>query len=158
MAVYKTAGAKLYIGGTHTEPTSDITSSAFTGETWTLIKNTESLGSTGSSSEAITYATTDTARQQTLKGVRTSGNMDVTVLRDAADAGQAALLAAEKTNSNYAFRLVLADAPEGGTPSERLFIGPVMSVAEPYDQANSLTKLVANIAINSNIVRIEAAD
>ena len=71
---------------------------------------------------------------------------------------QIALLAAEKTIHDYAFRVVFNDAPAGGTPSERLFIGKVMSASEQLDQANNAMKLNASIAINSNVVRVAAAE
>ena len=49
------------------------------------------------------------------------------------------------------------DAPAGGTPSERLFIAKVASQSEQYDTANSVMKLNLSLAVNSNVVRVDAA-
>jgi hypothetical protein len=43
------------------------------------------------------------------------------------------------------------------TPSQRLFIAKVMSQAEQFDSANNIMKLNASLAVNSNIVRVNAA-
>lgn len=83
--------------------------------------------------------------------------MDVVCGIDYADAGQIALLAAEKSRENFAFRLVLNDAPTGGTPSERMFIAAVGSAVEAFDTANNVMKLNASLWVNSNVVKVNAA-
>ena len=83
--------------------------------------------------------------------------MDVVCGLDPSDPGQIALIAAERVKGDYAFRVVLADAPVGGTPSERLFVAQVGSASEQYDTANSVMKLNASLWINSNIVKIAAS-
>ncbi|MBN9333623.1 MAG: hypothetical protein J0I64_09170, partial [Devosia sp.] len=76
---------------------------------------------------------------------------------DYSDAGQLALIAAEKTKDTYAFRVTFNDAPAGGTPSIRYFVALVMSASEQWDEANSVMKLNATLEIDSNIVRVAAA-
>ncbi len=158
MAFFATNGSKFYIGGAKSAPSGALASSDFTGTTWTEVKGLENLGSAGDTSEAVTFQTVDMERSQTIKGSRSAGTMEIVVAVNATDAGQIAVIAAEKTIHDYAFRLVLNDAPEGGTPSERMFVGKVMSQSEQFDAANNVVKMKASIAINSNIVRVNAAD
>lgn len=157
MAVFSTAGSKLYIGTVLTDKPDDFTVSDFTSQTWTAINNLENIGSFGDESEEITF--NDIARNRVLKvkGTRNAGNMEVVIGVDYSDKGQIALLEAEKDIFDYAFRIVFNDAPEGGTPSERLFIAKVMKASEEAGEANNIAKLNVSLGINSNIVRIKAA-
>lgn len=83
--------------------------------------------------------------------------MEVVCGLDYSDAGQIALVAAEKEIHDYAFKLVLNDAPAGGTPSERCFIAKVGSAVEALDTANNVMKLNASLWVNSNVVKVNAA-
>ena len=157
MPFFATAGAKVYIGGATDMQSADFTASDFSGETWVEIKGLDSIGSFGDTAAAITQSVIGEARDKTIKGTRSAGTMDLVANIDYADAGQLALIAAEKTIHDYAFKVTFNDAPSGGTPSERYFIGKVMSAAEQLDTANNSMKLNASIAVNSNIVRVAAA-
>jgi len=157
MTIYATNGAKLYIGGVMEDPGEDLAAADFTGETWVEIKETENLGTVGDTASEITFDGIGANRTRRLKGTRNAGTMEVVCGIDYADAGQIALLAAEKTPHDYAFRLVFDDAPAGGTASERMFIAKVASAAEALDTANSVMKLNATLWVNSNVARINAA-
>jgi hypothetical protein len=79
----------------------------------------------------------------------------------ATDAGQLALIAAEKTKSNYAFKISFDDAatsPPSPTPqpSMRYFVGLVTTAQEAGGGANTIQKLNSTIEINSNIVHVAA--
>lgn len=156
MAIYATNGAKLFIGSTITIPTAGVTEASFTGQTWAEIGETENLGTVGDTSSEISFDGIAANRTRRLKGTRNAGAMDVVCGIDYADAGQIAVIAAEKTIHDYAFRLVFNDAPAGGTPSERLFAAKVASVAEALDAANNVMKMNVSIWVNSNVVRIDA--
>lgn len=156
--IYATNGAKLYIGGVKEDTGTDFTEADFTGETWVEVKETESLGSVGDTSDEITFSSISQNRTKRLKGTRNAGSMDVVCGIDYSDAGQIALIAAEKTTFDYAFRIVFNDAPEGGTPSERKFIAKVASQSEALDAANNVMKLTATLWVNSNVVRVNAAE
>lgn len=159
MTIYATAGSKLYIGGTKTQKSSDFVEADFTGETWVEIGELEGLGSVGDTSEAVNFtAINGGGRTKTVKGPRSAGTMELVCGIDPTDPGQIALIAAEKTIHDYAFKLVMNDAPAGGTPSERKFIAKVMSQSEQFDQANSVMKLNASLGVNSNVVRKDAAE
>lgn len=155
--IYATNGAKLYIGGVTATKSADFVVGDFSGETFVEIKETEALGSVGDTSAEILFEGVSDARARRLKGVRNAGAMEIVCGIDYADAGQIALLAAEKTIHNYAFKLVLNDAPAGGTPSERYFVAAVGSAVEAYDTANNVMKLNASLWVNSNVVRVNAA-
>lgn len=155
MAIFTTAGAKLYIGGPLNGPT--VTPSSFTGIVWVQVRRLENLGNLGDTSEEVTFDDIGEARRIKLKGVRDAGTMEVVAAIDPADAGQTAVRAAEATPNDYAFRLVFNDAPVGGTPSERRFVGKVMSVAEVFDTAANVMKLNMSIGVNSNVVPTDAA-
>ncbi|RXV64864.1 hypothetical protein C6W92_06075 [Roseovarius sp. A46] len=155
--IFATAGAKLFIGGVKDTQSTDFVESDFSTETWTEIKELESLGSFGDTSEEISFTSIGDSRTRRLKGSRNAGSMEVVMGIDYADAGQIALIAAEKTIFNYAFKVEFNDAPEGGTPSERLFVAAVGSASEALDTADNVMKLNASLWVNSNVVRVDAA-
>ena len=155
--IHATAGAKLFIGGTIDLPSGDLSESDFDGETWVEIKELESLGTIGDQAEEVEFSAIGSARTRRLKGTRSAAPMEVIAGIDYDDDGQLALIAAEKTHHNYAFKIEFNDAPEGGTPSERMFAAIVGSASEQLDTANSVMKLNAALWPNSNVVRIDAA-
>lgn len=159
MTIFATNGAKLYIGGAMASGAADLQLSDFSGQSsnWKQIKECEGLGSVGDTSTEITFDALDRRRTQRLKGQRSAGTMEIVCGIDYADEGQIALLAAEKADDEYAFKLVLDDAPSGGTPSERYFVALVGSAVEAFDTANNVMKLNAALWVNSNIVRVNAA-
>lgn len=157
MAIYTTAGARLYIGGPLAAKSSDFELADFDSQDWTEIDETEGLGSAGDTSAEVTFDGINSGRTRRLKGTKNAGSMDVVCGLDPADPGQIALVAAERTKNDFAFRVVLADAPPGGTPSERLFVAQVGSASEQFDTANSVMKLNASLWINSNIVKVAAS-
>jgi hypothetical protein len=156
MTIFATNGAKTYIGGTITVPTGDLDQASFAGQVWIEVGETENLGTFGDTAAEITFDSIGANRTRRLKGTRNAGNMELVCGLDYADAGQLALIAAEKTIHDYAFRVVFNDAPPGGTPSERMFAAKVASAAEAADAANNVVKLNATLWINSNVVRVSA--
>ncbi|GAB1378669.1 hypothetical protein [Pararhodobacter aggregans] len=159
MTIFATNGAKLYIGGAMAATSVDLVQGDFSGQTanWKEIGEVEGLGSLGDTSAEISFDPVNRRRTKRLKGNRSAGTMEVVCGIDYADEGQLALIAAEKTDAEHAFKLVLNDAPSGGTPSERYFVALVGSAGEAFDAANSVMKLNASLWVNSNIVRVNAA-
>ncbi|MFS8124213.1 hypothetical protein QD336_17475 [Rhizobium sp. BR 250] len=161
MTIYASAGAKLFIGTTKEQKSTDFVIGDFSAEnavTWKEIGEVEALGSVGDTSEAINFTAIGDARTRTLKGPRSAGTMEVVCGLDAEDEGQQAAIAAEKTIHDYEFRIVLNDAPAGGTPSKRYFIAKVMSQSEQFDQANNVMKLNVSLGVNSNVVKVARAE
>jgi hypothetical protein len=157
--LFATAGSKLYIGAAKAFNDSSFIESDFTSGSpvWTEIGSVSNLGSAGDASELITFNAIGQERTRKLKGVRNAGSMEVVAGLDYADAGQIALIAAEKTEASYAFKIVFNDAPAGGTPSVRYFVALVMSATEQLNEANNVVELHATLEIDSNIVRVAAA-
>lgn len=158
MTIYATAGAKLYIGGVLDQQSDDFVEADFSTETWTEIKEMEGLGSLGDAAEEITFSAIGEGRTKRLKGPRSAPPMEVVCGLDYSDAGQQAAIAAEKEIHDYAFKVEFNDAPDGGTPSERYFIAKVASSNEAYDTAASVMKLNLALWVNSNVVRVDAAE
>lgn len=158
--IFATAGTVIAIGPVLTSDGTDFEATDFTtgSPTYTDIGGTTNLGSAGDTSELITSNHIGTARTRKAKGTRNGGSMELVMDLDYADAGQIALIAAEKTKDTYAFRVTFNDAPAGGTPSIRYFSALVMSAAEQLDEANATMKLNATLEIDSNIVRVAAAE
>ena len=129
----------------------------FSAIVWTEVTKLESMGSLGDAASEIEATHIGSIRTQRIKGLRTAQTMEIIANIDYSDAGQLALIAAEKTSDDYAFKVTFDDAPAGGTPSERYFVGLVGSVTEAYDTANSIMKLSSSLWVNSNIVRVDAA-
>ena len=157
MTIYATNGARLYIGGALPAKGSDFAAADFAGQAWVEIGETEALGTVGDSAAEITFDAIASQRTRRLKGTRNAGAMEVVCGIDYEDAGQIAAIAAEKTPHDYAFRLVLNDAPVAtGAGSMRYFVAKVASAAEALDSANSVMKLNITLWVNSNIVKINA--
>ena len=158
MTVIASGGMKVFIGGPKNQKSADFVLADFNAEVWTQIGEVEAAGSVGDTSEAVNFTGLSDKRTRTIKGPRSAGTMEIVCGIDPADPGQLAAIAAEKTIHDYAFKLVFDDAPAGGTPSERYFIAKVMSQSEQYDQANSVMKLNISLGVNSNLVRVAAAE
>ena len=156
MTIYATNGAKLFIGGALASKAADFVFADFSAQTWVEIGETEGIGSLGDTSAEIAFDGIGSKRTRRLKGTRNAGTMEVVCGLDYADAGQIALLAGEKARGEFAFKLVLNDAPAGGTPSERYFVAAVGSAVEAMDTANNVMKLNASLWVNSNVVKVDA--
>lgn len=156
MPVFTTAGTKVFIGAVLAAKTDDFVAADFTSQVWAQIGSLENIGTFGDTATEVTFDDISKNRTTKLKGTRNAGNLELVTGIDYTDAGQIALLAAEKSVHDFAFKVEFNDAPEGGTPSQRLFIGKVMSAAEALDTANNVMKLNSTIGINSNIVRVNA--
>lgn len=157
---FATAGTKIYIGAVMDDVDTDVTSTSFAAQTWVEIGGHTSIGSFGDTAAEVSAQEIGRARDIRQKGTRNAGTLTLTCNLNTTDAGQIALIAAEKTNFNYAFRVVFPDKPAtGASPkgSERLFYGIVMAAPENLSTANQFAQLEVRVAINSNIVKIVAS-
>lgn len=160
--LYPVAGAKIFIGGAAmATQADDFEESDFASVSWTEIDGWETMGTIGDTAQVITTSLINRGRDVKQKGTRNAGSMQnvFAVLSD--DAGQTALIAAEKTSSNYPFKIEFDDAAAGPAsptpePSKRYFVGLVTSAQEAGGGANTVQKLNATIEINSNIVPVAA--
>lgn len=157
MTIHATNGTKIYIGSVMLPEIDDLTEADFTGETWVEIGETEGLGSVGDTANEITADLINRGRTFRAKGTRNAGTMEIVCALDPTDPGQVAVVAAEKTRNNYAFRIEFPDAPSGGTGTTRYFIALVGSAVEALDAANNVMKLNTSLWVNSNVVRVAAS-
>ena len=156
--LFVTAGSKAYFGGAAKSFTgTDFIASDFAAVSWTEIKGITNIGSFGDTATLVTSERVGEQRTRKGKGTRNAGSMTIIADIDYADAGQLAVIAAEKTRDTYPVKVVFNDAPSGGTPSERYFVGLVMSAAEALNEANNAMALNMVLEIDSNIVRVAAA-
>lgn len=153
-----TANTKLSIGTALASDGADFEATDFTTQTWVEIGGTTNLGSAGDTSGLGTSDQIAVARTRKFKTVRNAGSMEVVCDLDTTDAGQLALIAAEKTRDSYAIKIAFDDAPSGGTPSIRYFTAFVMSASESFDSATDRVQLHATLEIDSNVVKVAAAE
>lgn len=81
---------------------------------WVEVGEVENLGEIGDAAQSIPFVSIGRQRVRKLKGARDAGEQTVVVGRDPLDDGQDELIAAEKTNYQYAFKMEMNDAK---TPS-----------------------------------------
>lgn len=159
--LYPVAGEKIYIGGVMATQADDFVESDFSAVSWTEIDGWETVGKIGDAAQTLTTSMVNRKRDVKQKGTRNAGSMQNVFAILATDAGQLALIAAEKTSDNYAFKVEFPDAatsPASPTPqpSKRYFVGLVTTAEEAGGGANTIQKLNSTIELNSNIVRVAA--
>lgn len=159
MKLYPVAGHRIYISDDpFDEVDGDITEGDVDDLDYTEIDGWRQMGSFGDTAQVINTPLINRAREIKQKGTRNAGTMQNVFAVLPADAGQIALIAAEKTPHNYAFKIEFPDAPEGGTPTTRYFVGLVMNAQETGGDANTVRNLESTIEINSNVVRVPAEE
>ena len=158
--LYSAVGCKFYIGAAIDDDedlAEDLTAADYSGETWTQIKNWTNMGAIGDVAQLITQQLLDRKRDVKVKGTRNAGSMENVFARKRGDAGQTALIAAEKSDLNYAFKIAYNDMPSGGTsPTLAYFYGLVMNASHAASAANDVRNLNSTIEINSNLVFVDA--
>lgn len=161
MAIHRTAGARFYIGpvvdADAIEAMDEAAALAFfeaiAAEDWEEVEEVESFSDLGDNSDVATFASVKNRRMRKLKTTRDAGTLAVVTGRDALDAGQIAMIEAEKTDFDYAFKLVYNDArTEDYSPSTEYFGGMVMSRPTNIGNVKDVTKRTFNIGVNTAII------
>lgn len=154
------AGTKIFIGPAVAlsvlQPLSDadavLNFEAISEGDWVEIGGVESIGEFGDQSNPITFASLGDSRMLKLKGVRDAGTLAVVCGRDPEDEGQIAMEAAEKTPSNYRFRVTMNDEPtEAYSPTKFYFAAQVMSRSVNVADVNAVTRRTYNCGINTPV-------
>lgn len=159
MALFSTAGMKLYIGVAKAEQTADFVASDFTtGAAWVLIDGWSQVGSYGDAAQTITTSLVNRGRDIKQKGTSNAGTMENVFAWIPDDAGQIALKAAASpaNKSNYAFKVEHSDTAGNTTPTIDYFIGLVTTFQFAGGDANTIRNINATVEINSNIVAVDA--
>lgn len=155
--IFATAGSKFYIGQAKAAQSTNFVVADFAAQSWVEVTMVETIGAFGDEASSITFDSIGQSRTYKLKGNRNAGDISLVTAIKYSDQGQATLRGAETTSNNYAFKVLFNDMPSGGTSgSIRYFVGLVMSAREQLDGANNVMKLNVTIAVNSNIVRVNA--
>lgn len=157
MGIHTAAGTTVSIG------TSDVatTLAEFQAETpWTAIGNIENAGETGSEAEIVNGLFLDRRYARKSKGTRDNGVMTLVVAHDSADPGYLAMVAAEKTDFVYNFKVTLNDAPPSAeaTPSIFYFAALVASARTAINESNSIVTTTFALAITDEVFEVAADD
>ncbi|WP_276118390.1 phage tail tube protein [Pararhizobium qamdonense] len=156
MGITTTAKTKVSIGTT----AAFATAVAYAGDTWTPIANISDVGEAGSEAEVVIGKFVDQDYVRKLKGSRDNGTMELTVARDSADAGYAALIAAEATSFGYNFSVELNDKPAAGASpknSKFYFNALVASKKNNFGDADNIVSTVFSLAISGAIIEVLAS-
>lgn len=160
MAVSATSGARFYIGPSLSIDTLEALSDSdaityFENLSYTEVEDVETLGDLGDVSDVASFASIKDTRVRKFKTTRNAGTMNVVCGRNPLDAGQDALIAAEKTKFNFSFKLVFADAADADdTDSVLYFGGMVMSRANAIGAVTDVTKRNFAIGVNTGIYEV----
>jgi hypothetical protein len=148
--IQTTSGSKFYISTTAVASTVDDVA-GYEALTFTEVEEVEDLGNVGDVSTEVTGAAIGDSRIRKAKGARNAGTMNVICFDTVPlDAGQTALIAAEKTVSNYAFKIEFPP-PATGTAEIDYFRGLVMSNELRLGTNDNIRRRAYNIGVNSEI-------
>ncbi|GLK67007.1 phage tail tube protein [Hansschlegelia plantiphila] len=148
--------ARLYIGPV-VLPTTE-TSSEFAALTFTEVDMIEDLGEFGDEANIVTGTTLKDGRVRKAKGAADAGTLALRCFHDPLDAGQAALIAASKTKKNYAFKIVLPDAPDVTYSDTTIYFRALVASRRLNVGANdNLIRRAYSLAINSDLAEALAA-
>lgn len=145
------SGTKVYIGQAVTTAQADTLAEFQAMSNWTEIGLIESLGEFGDEASDVAFAALGDGRTRHAKGARDAGTMAITVAHDPTDPGQAAAIAAEATNVNYAIRVTLNDGPAGYSDTEMYMRGLVRSKRLNVGTNDNVVRRTINIGVNSEI-------
>lgn len=144
--LFAVADSHIHIGGVLDSQATDFVLADFAGQLWTEVDGWETCGALGDTAETINTALINRSRNVKQKGTSDAGTWENAFATIPADAGQMAIVAAQATSSNYAFKV------EWQSGEVWYFIGLVMSKGKAGGGANTTDMRNFTIEINSNIV------
>ena len=156
--IFASNGATLHICTTEQNSDYPPDKSAYENLNYIVVSEVESIGPFGKTWTVSEFPSLEARRILRAKGAVDAGSIEIVAAFDYSDAGQLAILEAlSAEDGDYAFKIVFADAPSGGTPSVRYFLAIVTSANEVLDAADNIQRLRITLWINSEIVRVAAA-
>jgi hypothetical protein len=151
--LYTASGSKVYIAPSVVSAPADA--AAYAGLTWTEIGFLSNIGEYGDEASLQTGSVVGDARVRKAKGARDAGTLTITVYPDPDDDGQAALIAAEGTNSNYPIKIVEPNRlDDDGTDGIDYMTVLVSSKRKTLGGNDTIVTRTFNAAINSSIVEV----
>lgn len=162
MAIHANAGSKLFISPATVNPDTVNAMSDSAAVTffeaisdWIEVEEVEDFGTAGDASEAITFTAVSNKRVRKLKGPKDAGTQSVVVGRDPLDDGQEALIVAEGTDFNYAFKVEFNDARAADyTSSVLYYAGMVMSKSNNMGNVSNVVRRNFDIGINTAVFEV----
>lgn len=153
------SGTKIYIGSPVAVTAMDTlaefkTLTSVSGFTWKEVGLVENAGEFGDESASVTGAALGDGRIRKAKGARDAGTQTIVAFHDALDVGQIAMTLAEKTSSNFPFRVVIPDgAGQGAGYSNTTFYyrGLVMGRRKNVGTNDNIIRNTYNVAVNSEV-------
>lgn len=138
----------------------DMEATDFDAVSWVEAKGWVTMGQLGGQWAEVT--SDQIGEEETIydKGAHSKPLMENVFDRIADDPGQLKLIEAKGSRSTYPIRLVYNDAPSAGaapTPSERMFVGLVMSDTRSGGGANDPRRMTVSTRPVSNYVDVAAA-
>lgn len=140
-----------------TSATTPATAAAYKALTWTVINDVEEIGGTfGDTYAKVEAKVLGTRRVRKGKGSVDGGAIELTVLRDAADAGQNALRTALGSDDRVFVKIELGDKPAGANANGSLAYMPVLVFSAPVQggDADSYVKQVFTLEIDGETVTV----
>lgn len=151
MAFSTASGTQIFIGPSISS-TTDTLAEMQALSPWTEVGEVSSIGEYGDQSNDVTFQSLGDGRVRHTKGARDAGTMVLTVARDFSDAGQQALIDAEGTNLEWAFKVVYDDAlTVSGTGTVEYFRAKVMGKRSSPGSGDNVITRTFNLGINSEI-------
>ena len=122
----------------------------YTSDTFTPVNGLTDIGEFGAEKEEIKFTTIEDGQVHKLNGSSDSGNWDVEIARDNADAGQIALRAAAKSEALYNFHVELVDGTD-------FYFRGVVRAAKNAFGSNDVNKQKFTVGIPGEILEVTAA-
>ena len=152
MTVTTASGTKVFIGGQVTQTAADTLAEFEAMSDWIEIGEIESVGEFGDQANDVTFASLGDGRVRHAKGARDAGTMALVCGHDPLDTGQAAVDAAEQTKSNYAFKVVLPDAPTALYSNTTFYLrGLVASRRKNIGSNDNIIRNNYNVLVSSEL-------
>lgn len=150
--IQTTSGARFFISNSSITSAIDTIAEFEATSQWIEIGLVEDLGELGDEASAVTGAAIGDGRIRKAKGARDAGMLAVVCFHDPIDAGQLAVIAAEATNNNYGFKIILPDSPSGAySDTIQYFRGLVMSKRLRLGTNDNIMRRMFNIGVNSEV-------
>lgn len=153
MAINTAAGTRVSIGPRLTADLPDTEAAAITllsGLTYVEIGELENIGDYGDEVGDVTFAALSDSRTRHLKGLADAGTVELTIGFDASDAGQLALVAAQKDRSQYDYPIKV-EYVDGLVD---YFAAKVMSSRKAPGGAEDVVRRNVTVGINSEIYEV----
>lgn len=150
--IQTTSGARFFISNASITSAVDTIGEFEATSQWIEVGLVEDLGELGDEASAVTGAAIGDGRIRKAKGARDAGTLAVICFHDPIDVGQLAVIAAEATNNNYGFKIILPDSPsQAYSDTIQYFRGLVMSKRLRLGTNDNIMRRMFNIGVNSEV-------